>query len=202
MLNFGCKDIDGMEIPIAVQTHIVEMVDENNDDGLLSKYNFPKKFHNSFVTFKNTEVTDEYKQFLKNIYFDYPAMAAMVFIYFNSVITRYSIPTVFTQGPIFIVAFYSWFLSINIWNIFTFAHVTRYMMRDQNDIVKYCDNVLQNWFFGHLEDWMAVSGCIHAGMYLVARVIAGQCSHGTSLCKYSVCCRKPWQFTFVLTVNH
>jgi hypothetical protein len=109
----------------------------------------------------------------------------MVGIYFSSVLTRYSLPTVLYQGPYFIAAFLIWFISMNAWNVFTFAYVTRYIHRltPNSPMHRLCDRILQKWFFGRIEDWISVLGCMHAGLYLYARVLAGPCPEGATLCK-------------------
>ena len=43
------------------------------------------------------------------------------------------------------------------------------------------DNILKNWFFGRIEDFIGILGTLSGCMVLVGRVIEGQCPPGTSI---------------------
>ena len=150
-------------------------VEDVENLGILKYYLNPDLFHE----YKASQIRS----------FNVTTVIPLVLVFYIATATRFSLQHHGGRGPLFLAAFVVLLFVACIFSIF---FVSRFVCSIQKHnqhrpSYKLCDSLIKKGFAGRIEDIITVTGALSIGLYLIARVNAGQCAEGTSIWDSQVC---------------
>ena len=146
-----------------------------------------------FLSMSNPLLFEQYKRNQKRD-FDLVAILPLMITFYMGIATRLNLsnafkPRISGEGyfsaalVLFIIAF---LVSVLYFIAHMIIHRTPKVKRDQRPY-KISEKILLVWFAGRIEDVIGILGVLMIGMYLIARVVAGQCSDTTTIWRSQMC---------------
>ena len=131
----------------------------------------------------NPELFEQYQMSQKR-YFDFGSIVQLGVIYFMVCATRFNLQNVGTSGAFFDASF----ISLIVTSIFYFIYVIAHMIvcystkiKRYHQMYEISERCLIFWFGGRIVDVIGILATITMGLYLLARVNAGQCPSMTNI---------------------
>ena len=161
---------------------------DNAEDFYYEPFNESLYYPNICGGFSKANGYSEYKAHQKKSFRLLPNSPFLLICYVIGA-TRFSLHYYGGKGPLFMIAFVVYLLVTTLFSVFLALHLVLFVQKDnrRGAIFKMCDTFITRGFGGKIEDFIAVGGIVVIGMYLIARVHAGQCAESTNIWESQTC---------------
>ena len=140
------------------------------------------------IYFFEPELFREYKQSQMRS-FNFSSVLPLILVYYIAAATRFSLQSHGGNGPLFLAAFIAYLFAISIFTVLLASHLVCSIQKHNQHCLSYkmCDTIIKKGFGGRIEDIVTITSTLMVGLYLLARVGAGQCAAGTNIWDSQAC---------------
>ena len=183
--HFSSNDIDceQPDISLVLSQNLYAEADRNIFDEMSN----PALLHKQHLVALTSPALFRQYQLSQKKYFDFGSILQLGLIYFMAVATRFNLQNVGVSGPLFTATFLTLLVTFVLYFGYIFAHLTVCFTAKTNRIYRFSERFLLLWFGGRIVDVLALLATITMGLYLLARVDAGQCASMTDIWLSQTC---------------
>ena len=181
----GEIDVEKQDNPMVLPERLLSEADKVS----FGLNNQAEVHHQHLIALRNPELFRQYHLSQKK-FFNFTTILVLGVLYAMSSATRLCLQNIGKNGPIFAAGFASFIVTYLVYFIYCSAHIIMCFISNHDHSrfsYRMSERCLLVWFGGRIVDVLSILGTLTIGLYLIARVDAGQCESITNIWHSQTC---------------